>query len=105
MLVNNLRDLESDARIGKRTLPVRIGARAGQGLYEGLVGLAFGASAMIAARGAPGVWLAFLSAPLALGAVRGVASARSGAEFGARLLDTARLHAVFGALYALGIAL
>ena len=105
MLVNNLRDLESDARAGKRTLPVRIGAHAGQRLYEGLVGLAFGATAMIALRGAPGVWLAFLSVPLALGAVRGVGSARSGEEFGARLLETARLHAVFGALFALGIAL
>ncbi len=52
-----------------------------------------------------GKWIAFLSTPLALGAVRGVSRARSGTEYGACLADTARLHAVFGALYALGIAL
>jgi 1,4-dihydroxy-2-naphthoate octaprenyltransferase len=105
MLVNNLRDLASDARAGKRTLPVRIGAGGGRRLYAALVGLAFGAAAAIALRAAPGAWIAFLATPLALGAVRSVSRARSGPEYGACLVDTARLHAVFGALYALGIAL
>ena len=32
LLINNLRDMESDRRVGKRTLPVRFGRKAGLGL-------------------------------------------------------------------------
>jgi 1,4-dihydroxy-2-naphthoate octaprenyltransferase len=105
MLVNNLRDLAGDVRAGKRTLPARIGARGGRRLYAGLVGLAFGSAGSIAWRTAPGAWLAFGAAPLALLAVRHVARARRPEDYAGRLLETARLHAVFGALYALGLAL
>jgi 1,4-dihydroxy-2-naphthoate octaprenyltransferase len=105
MLVNNLRDAASDARAGRRTLVVRIGAERGRALYSGLVAAAFGSTAVLALGGDPGLWLAFLSLPLALRAVQRVARARGGEQYAGRLLETARLHAVFGALYALGIAL
>jgi 1,4-dihydroxy-2-naphthoate octaprenyltransferase len=105
MLVNNLRDRSGDARAGKRTLAVRLGIRGGCRLYAALVGLAFGAAGALAWHAARGAWLAFLAAPLAASAVRRVARARSEEDFAGRLIETARLHAVFGALYALGIAL
>jgi 1,4-dihydroxy-2-naphthoate octaprenyltransferase len=104
MLVNNLRDIASDARAGKRTLAVRIGAEQARALYAGLVAAAFGSAAVIAL-GDPGAWLAFLALPLALRAVRRTASATTPADWGACLIGSARLHAVFGALFALGIAL
>jgi 1,4-dihydroxy-2-naphthoate octaprenyltransferase len=74
-------------------------------LYACLIGAAFAAAAWVAWRVDAGAWLAFAAAPLAVAAARCVLRARSGEEFGSQLLATARLHAVFGALYALGIAL
>ncbi len=41
LVVNNLRDIPSDARAGKLTLAVRIGARRTRWLYVGLVGAAY----------------------------------------------------------------
>jgi 1,4-dihydroxy-2-naphthoate octaprenyltransferase len=44
LLANNLRDIEQDARVGKRTLSVRIGRRGTQILYTVFVVLAFATS-------------------------------------------------------------
>lgn len=51
LLINNLRDMDDDKRVGKRTLPVRFGRRAGLGLMllvillmPGMAYLAFGLS-------------------------------------------------------------
>jgi 1,4-dihydroxy-2-naphthoate octaprenyltransferase len=41
MVVNNLRDREQDARVGKNTWVVRLGDRGGRAEYGALVGLAF----------------------------------------------------------------
>jgi len=105
MLANNLRDQAGDARAGKRTLVVRIGAQRGRALFVALVALAFGAAAGIAWRIDAGAALAFATAPLGWNAVRQIRAARTAAEYAAQLLPAARLHAAFGALYALGIAL
>jgi 1,4-dihydroxy-2-naphthoate octaprenyltransferase len=105
MLVNNLRDAASDARTGKRTLVVRIGEARARTLYAALVWAAYGVAAWVAWRVDPGAALALASAPLAWRALGRVVSARSAPEHGACLHETARLHAVFGALYALGVAL
>jgi 1,4-dihydroxy-2-naphthoate octaprenyltransferase len=40
LVVNNLRDLQTDARAGKRTLAVRIGVRASRAEYAALVAIA-----------------------------------------------------------------
>jgi 1,4-dihydroxy-2-naphthoate octaprenyltransferase len=51
--------------------------------------------------GAP-VLLVLVALPLAIGEVRALAR-RSGAELNASLAGTARLHLVFGVLFALGL--
>jgi 1,4-dihydroxy-2-naphthoate octaprenyltransferase len=104
MAVNNLRDIDTDLRSGKRTLAVRIGAPAARRMYAGLVASAYaGTLALAALLGSAWLLLPLASAPLALGAVRQLHQARGGPEFNLALARTARLHAVYGALLCVGL--
>ncbi|MEZ4473957.1 MAG: 1,4-dihydroxy-2-naphthoate polyprenyltransferase [bacterium] len=102
LVVNNLRDRHTDARVGKRTLAVRFGARFARLEYAALVIAAYVAVAAVAllAR-APGWLLPLASLPLAVRAVRAVART-DGAALNPLLGATARLELLFGALLALG---
>jgi 1,4-dihydroxy-2-naphthoate octaprenyltransferase len=106
LVVNNLRDLESDARAGKRTLAVKLGDRATRRYYAALLALAFAAPVALAARGrvSPAGLLPLATLPLALRLARAVARARDAASWNDSLAGTARLAAVFSVLFALGIA-
>ncbi len=103
LVVNNLRDLATDARAGKRTLAVRIGAAATRRQYAALVAAPFAVLAALAVPLGPAVLIALAALPLAVAEVRALGR-RTGAELNASLAGTARLHLVFGALFALGIA-
>jgi 1,4-dihydroxy-2-naphthoate octaprenyltransferase len=105
LLVNNVRDVDGDRRAAKRTLVVRLGRRAGQALYAAALALAFVAPAALAAAfAAPGSLLAWLAAPLAAPPLRAVLGRSDGPALNTALAATARLHLVFGALLALGLA-
>ncbi|HZP42982.1 MAG TPA: 1,4-dihydroxy-2-naphthoate polyprenyltransferase [Candidatus Binatia bacterium] len=105
LLVNDVRDVDGDRRAAKRTLVVRIGRRAGRRAYAAAVALAFAFAALLAAAlGAPAALLAFLAAPLARAPLRAVLGATDGQTLNAALAATARLHLVFGALLAAGLA-
>jgi len=106
LAVNNLRDIETDARAGKRTLAVRWGAGAARAEYAGLLALAFAWPPLaIAAGAAPaGALLAWLAAPLAWSLWRRFARAR-GPALNPVLGATARLLAVYAALLSAGFAL
>jgi 1,4-dihydroxy-2-naphthoate octaprenyltransferase len=106
MVVNNLRDRETDAAAGRRTLAVRWGERATRGLFAALLVAAFAAPPLLwlGALAGPAVLASLLAAPLARGAWRGLRAARAGAAFDAVLVGVARLHLVFGVLFAAGIA-
>ena len=102
LLVNNLRDVESDAVAGKRTLAVRMGAAATRGLYSGSV--AGGLVVPVAlAPVAPGALLALAAAPLAVAPLRTVATRRDPPSLVAALVATARLQLVLSALLAVGL--
>jgi 1,4-dihydroxy-2-naphthoate polyprenyltransferase len=104
MAVNNLRDIETDARSGKRTLAVRIGGPAARRMYAALVAGAYGSALALAwLRGSAWLLLPLASLPLALAAVRQLRAAQSGPEFNLALAHTARLHAVYGALLCVGL--
>jgi len=106
LVVNNLRDLDTDARTGKRTLAVRMGARATRAYYGALLATAFAVPATLVAAHALS-WTALLpllALPLALGLARAVARAADGPSFNAALAGTARLAALFSLLFAVGIA-
>jgi 1,4-dihydroxy-2-naphthoate octaprenyltransferase len=104
LVVNNLRDVGTDAVSGKRTLAVRIGAPATRVLYVGCVLLPFALAAATAVS-RPWALLALLAAPLAVAPVRKVLGGEKGRGLIAVLGAGGRMQLVFGALLALGLAL
>ena len=105
MLVNNLRDVESDAQTGKRTLAVRIGADRTRALYAALLMSAYMAPGVLwlTVQVSPSVWLPLLTLPLAWREAAHLRRARRGDEFNVSLAGTARLHAIYGLLLAGGL--
>jgi len=105
LVVNNLRDIETDARANKRTLAVRIGDRPTRTYYLVLLAVAYAVPVVIWWRGLADGWvlLPWLSLPLA---VRLAARMRhdGGLALNGCLVRTARLEVVFGLLFALGLA-
>ncbi len=101
LVVNNLRDIPTDAPAGKRTLAVRLGEAATRREWQLLVAAAFLALVPLARQTSHGVLLALASAPLAASEARAFMQ-RSGAELNESLAGTARLHLVFGVLLSIG---
>ena len=107
LVANNVRDVDTDRLAGKHTLAVSLGRRGGRYLYAGLLGGAFVALALEAALGAvPRLCLlALLAAPFAVPAAVAIFRETGGPALIRALRATARIHALFGALVALGAAL
>jgi 1,4-dihydroxy-2-naphthoate polyprenyltransferase len=106
LVVNNLRDHEQDARVGKRTLAVRWGSKAVIYEYGILLAISYAVPLFLATSSAGGrfVLLPLLTLPLGrklLGAV----AREKGRDLNARLAGTAKLLLLFGLLFALGIVL
>lgn len=104
LVINNLRDIEGDARAGKRTLATRIGAPATRKLYA-LTMLAPFAFAAAAAVVRPWALLALLALAVALIPVRRALSGETGPGLIEVLGQTGRAQLAFGALLAVGLAL
>ena len=106
LVVNNLRDWEQDARVGKRTLAVRWGPRAVIVEYCLLLALAYAVPLFLATSSARGrfVLLPLLTLPLARKLMRAV-QVEKGRALNARLAGTAKLLLLFGLLFALGVVL
>ena len=103
LLVNNLRDVESDREVGKRTLAVRIGKARTRALYRASVVLAL-AAVVVLALTAPAALVALAAAPLAVLPLRIVASKIDPPSLVRALVGTARMQLVFSALLAVGLA-
>lgn len=106
LVVNNLRDADQDARVGKRTLAVRWGKRAVIYEYGLLLAISYAVPLFLATSSAQGrfVLLPLLTLPLARKLMRAVAT-ESGRDLNARLAGTAKLLLLFGLLFTLGIVL
>jgi 1,4-dihydroxy-2-naphthoate octaprenyltransferase len=103
LVVNNLRDVPTDAVAGKRTLAVRIGAPASRGLYVGLLALPFVLLAVLAPL-APGSLAVLLAVPLAIRPAQDVLTGADGPALVPVLGLTGSLELVYALLLGLGLA-
>jgi 1,4-dihydroxy-2-naphthoate octaprenyltransferase len=103
LLVNNIRDIETDLRVGKMTLPARIGAPRARILYVFLTVIAYVMPLYLVISGYS-AWclLCLLSLPLAVGMVRKLYRSE-GRDLNQVLAGTGKVLTVHGALLSLGL--
>jgi len=104
LVVNNVRDLETDRRAGKRTLAVRLGRERTRVLYVAMIAIAFASAPLLWLFGmTPWLMLSWLAIPLAVRVVRVVRTRVDGPSLNAALARTWALQLVFCLLLAAGI--
>jgi 1,4-dihydroxy-2-naphthoate octaprenyltransferase len=103
LVVNNLRDRQTDVHAGKRTLAVRFGRAAAIGEYTLLVLAAYGVPALLAASGAT-AWLLLPLATLPIARILvGRVASTDGAALNPLLGATARLLLLHSILMTAGV--
>jgi 1,4-dihydroxy-2-naphthoate octaprenyltransferase len=105
LLVNNIRDADTDRRAGKKTLAVRLGRDGARRLYVGSLAIAFISVPLIAAFGDVSwlVLLALLAVPVAIPLVRVVRTRTDGPSLNMALAKTGMLLALFSILLSIGL--
>jgi 1,4-dihydroxy-2-naphthoate octaprenyltransferase len=107
LIVNNVRDLETDRRAGKRTLAVRLGRPRARNLYVAMVVGAFACAPVpwLAGSDELTAWLALPVAalPLAVPVVRTVRTRTDGPSLNKALAGTGMLQLVFCTVLSAGI--
>ncbi len=96
LVVNNLRDRETDAKVGKNTLAVKIGPAGTRTQYVALVVAPFAIAVAL------GTLWPLLALPVAVPALRTVLT-KEGAELNRGLGQTARLQILYSVLLAAGL--
>jgi 1,4-dihydroxy-2-naphthoate octaprenyltransferase len=107
LVVNNIRDIETDKRAGKRTLAVRIGRDAARRLYMALIGGAYLMLVLtLAINGGP--WwplIGLITAPLALRPASAVLTRTDGPALNGALAGTGALLGAFSIVVSAGLLL
>lgn len=104
LVVNNLRDIPTDAAVGKKTLAVRLGDAATRRLYQSLMVAAL----LLGALGSmmnPGCIAVVAAVPFGISPLRAVRSGAAGARLVEVLGRTGRVQMVVGALLSVGLVL
>jgi 1,4-dihydroxy-2-naphthoate octaprenyltransferase len=104
LVVNNVRDRTTDARVGKRTLAVRFGRTGAIVEYVALIASAYAVPVALAiCAETPWRLLPLATLPLAVARVRALLRAVTGPEHNACLAATAQLLAVHGVAFAVSL--
>lgn len=104
LLVNNLRDMETDLRAGRRTLAVILGEKRARSCYGLMMLLPFLVVPWFASKGYAGVWLCLLMLPPAMLLWRQLLAGERGCALNRHLAQTAQTALGFALLLALGLA-
>jgi len=106
LVVNNLRDIETDRAVGKKTLAVRLGRRGAQVEYLLLLALAYLIPLLMWLLKVTPVWvlLAWCSLPAARQPVRLILT-EQGRSLNYALAGTARLALIYALLFSVGLVL
>jgi 1,4-dihydroxy-2-naphthoate octaprenyltransferase len=107
LVVNNVRDIDTDRRAGKRTLAVRLGRARARTLYALIVYLAYPLALLTWWFGPLSAWtlLPWLTLPLAVGLVRTVRNRTDGPALNQALARTGQLQLAFCLLLSAGLLL
>jgi 1,4-dihydroxy-2-naphthoate octaprenyltransferase len=107
LVVNNLRDIETDRLANKRTLAVRLGAPLTRAQYTLLLLLPYVLVTGFVVRGVfpQACWLTWITLPLAVSLLRTVVRGTEGRALNAVLKGTGQLHLFFGSALAGGLLL
>ena len=105
LVVNNLRDVDTDREAGKRTLAVRFGPRAARVEYATLLVLAYAMLPVLWFSGASlaALLLPLVTLPFAARLIRTVSTRSDGPTLNTALAQTAALEVVFALLLAAGL--
>jgi 1,4-dihydroxy-2-naphthoate polyprenyltransferase len=105
LVVNNVRDVETDRRAGKNTLAVRMGRRNAVALYRLLVLGAYVVLpiALLASETSALPLIALLSLPMAVAPMRTMSNRTDGPSLNAALAATGALLGVFSLLVTIGL--
>jgi 1,4-dihydroxy-2-naphthoate octaprenyltransferase len=107
LVVNNIRDIDSDRRAGKNTLSVKLGPRGAIGEYDFLMATAYATPVALVVTGDVSIaaLLPLATLPLAAALMRVVHAGGDPRRLNPVLKETARLSLLFSALFAVGLAL
>ncbi|HEY7962360.1 MAG TPA: 1,4-dihydroxy-2-naphthoate polyprenyltransferase [Solirubrobacteraceae bacterium] len=107
LVVNNVRDLDTDRRAGKRTLAVRLGRARTRSLYVAMLAGAFALAPLPWLLGSMSAWLllCWAAIPLALSLARVVRTSVDGPTLNGALAKTGALQLLFCLLLSAGILL
>jgi len=107
LVVNNLRDIQSDRQTGKRTLAVIIGDRGSKLEYVLLLGGAYVIPIILWLSGRMSAWVLFplFSLPLAVSLMRFIWKSAGGSILNQALANTAKLVLVYSLLLSTGLVL
>ena len=105
LVVNNVRDLETDRRAGKRTLAVRLGRERTRTLYVAMLAAAYLSLGVVCAGLSAWVFLPLLTIPLAVRLARIVRTRTDGPSLNGALAGTGALELACCVLLSIGVLL
>ena len=105
LVVNNVRDLDTDRQAGKRTLAVRLGRERTRHLFTAMIALAYATALVPWLFGSLGPWvlLILLTLPIAVPLVRTVSTHSDGPTLNEALARTGLLEFAFCVLLSAGV--